>query len=218
MIRQMSNKVYKYLYVNFCPIDMCRFLVIILFRFNGIFYVLGRYIDKWIKIFVDIENKIVEVLPRLRRFSYALTGSVEKGDDLVQSACLRAIEKSSQWKEDTKFDSWIFRIAKNIFTDEWRTQKVKERAFDQIQQEIETNLDYAQLDSYVSLHEVGRAMQKVSQDHKAILMLICVEGYTYKEVSEILDIPVGTVASRVIRARASLFAEIGGLSKDRGDS
>ena len=165
---------------------------------------------------MDIKNKIVEVLPRLRRFSYGLTGSVDKGDDLVQSTCVRAIEKSSQWKADTKFDSWMFRIAKNIFTDEWRTQKVKERVFDQIQQESETYLDHAQLDSYVSLHEVRKAMSRVSEEHRAILMLICVEGYAYQEVSTMFSIPVGTVASRVIRARSSLLIEVNNLNVGGG--
>ncbi len=157
---------------------------------------------------MDIGNKIIEVLPRLRRFAYGLTGSIEKGDDLVQSACVRAIEKSDQWQAGTKFDSWMFRIAKNIFTDAWRTEKVKDRVLSQVQRESETCSDHAQLENHVSLHEVREAMSELSEEHKTILMLICVEGYSYQEVSAILDIPVGTVASRVVRARSALLIEI----------
>ncbi len=157
---------------------------------------------------MDIQDKIVEVLPRLRRFAYGLTGSVERGDDLVQSACVRAIEKSNQWQVGTKFDSWMFRITKNIFTDAWRTEKVKDRVLDQIQQESESSSNHDQLENYVSLHEVRESMSKLSEEHRMILMLICVEGYSYQEASEMLNIPVGTVASRVVRARSALLVEI----------
>jgi RNA polymerase sigma-70 factor (ECF subfamily) len=156
---------------------------------------------------VSIENKIVDTLPRLRKFAYGLTGSIEKGDDLVQSTCVRAIEKSSQWQVGTKFDSWMFRIAKNIFTDSWRKQKVKDRVLEQIKQESDKRLEHDQLDNYVTFCEVREAMNCLSEKHKIILMLVCVEGYSYQESSEILNIPVGTVASRVVRARNALLVE-----------
>ncbi len=156
---------------------------------------------------MSIENKIVDTLPRLRKFAYGLTGSIEKGDDLVQSTCVRAIEKSSQWQVGTKFDSWMFRIAKNIFTDSWRKQKVKDRVLEQIKQESDKRLEHDQLDNYVTFCEVREAMNCLSEKHKIILMLVCVEGYSYQESSEILNIPVGTVASRVVRARNALLVE-----------
>ena len=163
---------------------------------------------------MSIENKIVDTLPRLRKFAYGLTGSIEKGDDLVQSTCVRAIEKSNQWQAGTKFDSWMFRIAKNIFTDSWRKQKVQDRILDQIKHESDKQLEHDQLDSYVSFYEVREAMSKLSEEHKIILMLVCVEGYSYQESSEILNIPVGTVASRVVRARSALLVETG-MSGDK---
>lgn len=156
---------------------------------------------------MSIENKIVDTLPRLRKFAYGLTGSIEKGDDLVQSTCVRAIEKSNQWQVGTKFDSWMFRIAKNIFTDAWRKQKVQDRVLDQIKQEDDKRLEHDQLDSYVSFCEAREAMNRLSEEYKVILMLVCVEGYSYQESSEILNVPVGTVASRVVRARNALLVE-----------
>lgn len=156
---------------------------------------------------MNIENKIVDTLPRLRKFAYGLTGSIEKGDDLVQSTCVRAIEKSNQWQVGTKFDSWMFRIAKNIFTDSWRKQKVQNRVLEQIKQESDKRLENDQLDSYVSFCDVREAMNRLSKEHKVILMLVCVEGYSYQESSEILNVPVGTVASRVVRARNALLVE-----------
>jgi RNA polymerase sigma-70 factor (ECF subfamily) len=101
----------------------------------------------------------------------------------------------------------MFRIAKNIFTDSWRKQKVQNRVLDQIKQESDKQLEHDQLDSYVSFHEVREAMSRLSEEHKIILMLVCVEGYSYQESSDILNVPVGTVASRVVRARSALLIE-----------
>ena len=73
----------------------------------------------------DPRNQIVEFLPRLRRFSHALTGDPDKGDDLVQETCARALSRLDQWEAGTRLDSWMFRIAQNIWFDQRRAHKVR---------------------------------------------------------------------------------------------
>src|SRR5215510_15980700 len=73
----------------------------------------------------EIRSRMVELLPRLRRFAYALTGDLDQGDDLVQEACARALSRVDQFEAGTRFDSWMFRIAQNIWFDRKRAQKVR---------------------------------------------------------------------------------------------
>ena len=73
----------------------------------------------------DPRLQIVDFLPRLRRFSYALTGDSDKGDDLVQETCARALSRLDQWIPGTRLDSWMFRIAQNIWLDQRRAHKVR---------------------------------------------------------------------------------------------
>ena len=73
----------------------------------------------------DPRLQIVDFLPRLRRFSYALTGDSDKGDDLVQETCARALSRINQWEPGTRLDSWMFRIAQNIWLDQRRAHKVR---------------------------------------------------------------------------------------------
>jgi RNA polymerase sigma-70 factor, ECF subfamily len=78
----------------------------------------------------DIRNRMVAALPRLRRFAYALTGSTEQGDDLVQDACLRALSRIDLWQPGTRLDSWMYRIAQNIWLDRLRANKVRGEVVD----------------------------------------------------------------------------------------
>ena len=78
----------------------------------------------------DLRLQIVEFLPRLRRFSHALTGDRDKGDDLVQETCARALSRAEQWKPGTRLDSWMFRIAQNLWLDQRRAHKVRGNTVD----------------------------------------------------------------------------------------
>src|SRR5262245_928904 len=73
----------------------------------------------------DIRRQIVELMPRLRRFAYALAGDRDRGDDLLQETCLRALSRLDQWEHGTRLDSWMYRIAQNIWLDRIRALKVR---------------------------------------------------------------------------------------------
>lgn len=166
-----------------------------------------------------LEQKLVELLPRLRRFAYGLSGSADKGDELLQAACERALAKSGQWRPDSRLDHWMFRIIRNIRIDELRSQNIQKRGMEKISPIYEQAYDgrYT-LESHIAAEEVRQAMRRLSEDHRMILLMVGVEGYAYKEVAEILDIPMGTVTSRLIRARKALLKELseqGGQSETR---
>ncbi len=161
----------------------------------------------------DLRLRIVEFLPRLRRFCHAMTGNRDKGDDLVQETCARALSRLDQWEPGTRLDSWMFRIAQNLWLDQRRAHKVRGNTVD-IDEVYDLPGDdgRAVTESRLTLAEVSQGMALLPPDQQAIIVLICVEGLSYKEAAEVLEVPVGTVMSRLARARRALFekAQIAG--------
>lgn len=153
----------------------------------------------------DIRRQIVQLLPRLRRFSYALTGNADRGDDLVQETCVRALSKLDQWQADTRLDSWLYRIAQNLWFDRIRALKVRGE-----QVEIDSMHDLAGEDgrrvteNRLTLNVVSDAVDRLPPDQKVLIALVCVDGLSYKDAAEILEVPIGTVMSRLARARRAL--------------
>ena len=154
----------------------------------------------------DPRLQIVDFLPRLRRFSYALTGDSDKGDDLVQETCARALSRLDQWIPGTRLDSWMFRIAQNIWLDQRRAHKVRGDSVD-----IDQAYDIAGADGRevteisLTLKEVSKGIAGRPSDQQVLIALVCVDGLSYKEAAEVLEIPIGTVMSRLARARRALY-------------
>lgn len=148
---------------------------------------------------------MLDLLPRLRRFAYGLTGSVEEGDDLVQATCERAIRAIDTWQAGTRLDSWMFRIARNQFLNQMRAAKVRGPHLELADNESQLHVDGASaVESQLTLSAVRRLTARLPEEQRSILMLVCVEGLSYKEVAKILDLPIGTVTSRLARARLTL--------------
>ena len=155
----------------------------------------------------DIRDRMVAVLPRLRRFAYALTGNTEQGDDLVQDACLRALSRIDLWQPGTRLDSWMYRIAQNIWLDRLRANKVRGEVVDIDAMEGIPGPDgRVVVESELTLQAVVAAMGQLSAEQRAMVALVCIEGASYKEAAEIAGVPVGTVMSRLARARRTLNA------------
>ena len=159
-------------------------------------------------------RELIALLPRFRRFAWGLTGSsLDDADDLVQAACERAIARIDQWEPGTRLDSWIFRIMQTIHIDQIRSEARRARHLQTVETVSEASFDGArEAENYLTLAAVRKAINTLSEEQRAVVMLVCVEGYSYKETSEILEVPIGTVTSRLTRARAALQRRVGGMS------
>lgn len=153
----------------------------------------------------DVREQLVGLLPRLRRFAYGLAGHREDADDLVQAACLRALESLDQWKPGTRLDSWMFRIIQNLWIDRLRSRKVRGPVLEADDRSFEPDPNAHRLPEVRSdVGRVGQALAQLSDEHRELIMLVCVEELSYKEAAEVLGLPVGTVMSRLARARLRL--------------
>jgi RNA polymerase sigma-70 factor (ECF subfamily) len=147
---------------------------------------------------------VAGLVPRLRRFGLALTGSRADADDLVQTACERALRRGGQLRDQARLDAWIYGIMRNLWTDEIRARRV--RAHDSLDDALDLpGMDgAAAADGQVMLATVRRCLTRLSAEHRAVLILVCVDGLSYREAADVLAVPVGTVMSRLSRARHDL--------------
>jgi RNA polymerase sigma-70 factor, ECF subfamily len=155
-------------------------------------------------------DQLVALLPRLRRFCMALTRSAEAGDDLAQSTIERALSRINQWHEGTRLDSWMFRIAQNINIDQARAQKTRGVSVDIDELASVSGEDGRDVvESRNALAKAQAAMAKLPDDQRMLIALVAIDGQSYKDAAAILDIPIGTVMSRLARARTAIAAEMG---------
>jgi RNA polymerase sigma factor (sigma-70 family) len=149
-----------------------------------------------------IHTDIAALLPRLRRFARAITYNREDGDDLVQVAVERALSRSEQWEAGTRLDSWIFRIMKNAWIDEVRSRIRRDQVFAPEEAGEHVGDDFAE--AHQQRMAIQKAMSLLSEDHRIVIALVLVDGMAYKEAADVLDIPIGTLTSRLARAREAL--------------
>jgi len=152
-----------------------------------------------------VEAQLIALLPRLRRFALGLTGSRDEADDLVQAACERALTRLHQWQPDTRLDSWMFRIIKTIWIDQWRSDKARGEHvdLDSVQPPTGSNGRHV-TEVQNTLEAVCRAMEQLPEDQRLVLILVSVDGLSYEEAAAVLETPVGTIMSRLARARRRL--------------
>ena len=148
---------------------------------------------------------LIEVLPRLRRFAISLTGSRDRGDDLVQTACAKAMAGRKTWRQETRFDAWIFRILRNAWIDELRRRSAEGQPADLDDHEAAASTDGEALAvNRITLDSVLTAVKALPPDQRDVVVLVCVEEFTYAEVAEMTGVPIGTIMSRLAGARARL--------------
>jgi RNA polymerase sigma-70 factor (ECF subfamily) len=156
-----------------------------------------------------LRRKMVMLLPRLRRFACSLAGEADKGDELVQAACERALGRLSQFREGTRLDSWMYRIIHTLWIDCQRRRKTRESHVRSRQHDPPQNREAPYLTRPVeAMVDIRKAMAVLPDEYRAAISLVVVEGYTYAEAAAILEIPAGTVASRVARARRELNQQL----------
>jgi RNA polymerase sigma factor (sigma-70 family) len=149
-----------------------------------------------------LDTEIAALLPRLRRFARSITFHREDADDLVQVAVERALARSGQWEAGTRLDSWMFRIMKNAWIDEVRSRIRRDRMFAPEEEGEHVGDDYAE--AHQQRLAIQKAISLLSEDHRMVIGLVLVDGLPYKEAAEVLEIPMGTLTSRLARAREAL--------------
>lgn len=153
----------------------------------------------------DVRDRMVELLPRLRRFCYALTSNLDRADDLVQETCVRALASADQWQAGTRLDSWMYRIAQNLWIDRSRAQRTRGETVsvdDALDISAEDGREVTEQRS--TLQAVARAIATLPGDQQLVVAHVCIDGLSYKDTADALNIPIGTVMSRLARARRSL--------------
>ena len=156
-----------------------------------------------------LEREIVELLPRLRRLARVLARAPADADDLVQATMERALVARGQWRPGTRLDSWMYRIMKNAWIDESRARTRQSRMFaPEAAGERVGDEGAAAVESHLAAREVENAMARLPHDQRIAIALVLVEGLSYREAADVLQIPAGTLTSRLVRGRAALLAEL----------
>jgi RNA polymerase sigma-70 factor (ECF subfamily) len=153
-------------------------------------------------------DQLIAVLPRLRRFARGLTGSAVEADDLVQAACERALARQHQFQEGTRFDSWMFRIVQTIWIDQIRARDVRKEDGEIAEERLGSDEPVRRVEARLALDEVRRAVDRLPADQRTALLLVTVDGLSYKEAAEVVRVPVGTIMSRLARARIALQSHL----------
>jgi RNA polymerase sigma-70 factor (ECF subfamily) len=151
--------------------------------------------------------ELAALLPRLRRFGRVITRNVADADDLVQVAVEKALTHAGQWRPGSRIDSWMFGIMKNAWIDEVRARRRRERVHAP-EEAGATAGDSSAAARDIAL-SIGAAMEQLPEEQRMAIALVLVEGLSYKDAAAALDIPIGTLTSRLARGRETLQALLG---------
>jgi RNA polymerase sigma-70 factor (ECF subfamily) len=155
----------------------------------------------------DLSAELVTLLPRLRRFARALTRNPHDADDLVQVALERALARAHHLRPDAALAGWVFGILRHAWIDELRARARSERVF--APEESGQNVGDAGQGAQAERLSVQDAMARLPQDQRLAVALVLIEGLSYKEAAHAMDVPIGTLTSRLARAREALQAMLG---------
>lgn len=142
-------------------------------------------------------------IPHLRRYAVALTGDADVADDLVQDCLERALRKQHQWRRQGSIRSWLFRILYRLCLDHFRrpVQKHVDVSSDVVEAEL---VEQPNQDQRLECSDIEIAISRLPETQRAVLLLAALEGLPYDEIAEIVGAPIGTVRSRLSRARETL--------------
>lgn len=174
----------------------------------------------------DFEVEAIPHMDALYNFALKMTGDSDVADDLLQETYLRAFRFFDKFEKGTNCKAWLFRILKNTFINDYRKEsKSPDKVdYDDIQnfyeniKSSEVKSQHLEEDAFHSLlgDEVTDALQNLAEDFRTVIILSDIEGFTYEEIADFVDIPVGTVRSRLHRARKMLFSNLYKYAEDKG--
>ncbi|MEO1140432.1 MAG: RNA polymerase sigma factor [Pseudomonadota bacterium] len=155
-------------------------------------------------------DSLIALLPNLKRFAMSLCQRQDVADDLVQITAERAFQSRSKFDPSTRLEAWLFRILRNAWIDMVRRNKTRG-----IEIEPTDALDMPSVDGVrdiearLMLDQTNAALQTLVEEQREVIILVCMEEMTYKETANILEVPTGTVMSRLSRARVALAEKLG---------
>jgi len=157
------------------------------------------------------QREVVDLLPRLRRLARAMARDFADADDLVQLCVERALGRRDQWRPGSRLDSWMFRIMKNAWIDETRARTRTSRVIE-LGLEAEHIADgrVATMELRLEASAAERALAELPQDQRLAVALVLIDGLSYREAAEVLEVPMGTLTSRLVRGRMALQARLEG--------
>ncbi len=158
----------------------------------------------------SFDDNLIALLPNLRRFALSLCRRPDLADDLVQLTAERAFAARDRFDPSTRLDAWLFRILRNAWIDHTRRTRTQGTTVD-IDDAPDAGLvdGTKTIEDKLMLRTVETAIANLPTDQRAVMLLICVEDLSYKEAAGILEIPIGTVMSRLARARLALSTTLG---------
>jgi RNA polymerase sigma-70 factor (ECF subfamily) len=155
----------------------------------------------------SFQQELVALLPRLRRFARNLTRSPHDADDMVQIAVERAITRSDQRQPDQRLDGWMFKIVRNAWIDEVRSRRRRDKIF--VEEQAGEHVGSETIEKEATLMSVQAAMLHLPEEQRMAVSLVLIEGLPYKEAAAVLEVPIGTLTSRLARGREALQALLG---------
>ncbi len=158
----------------------------------------------------EFQRELVELAPRMRRFARALATNAADADDLVQTSLERALARREQWRPGTSLRSWVFTMMRNAWIDETRARK-RRGAVTTGPELMEAQPDplSPDLDARREAQGVRDALAALPDPQREAVALVLVEGLSYAEAAEVLNVPVGTLTSRLVRGRLALMERLG---------
>lgn len=153
-------------------------------------------------------NGILALLPRLRRFAAGLSRDAAEADDLCQTTIERALRNHDKWQPGTRLDSWMYRMMRNIWIDEVRARNRRGETFVDEAAGLAVGAPGGQ-EASAALGDIDRALARLPDEQREAVLLVMVEGWSYKEAAAIVGCPVGTLNSRLVRGRDALLALLG---------
>ncbi|MBV7409688.1 RNA polymerase sigma factor [Maritimibacter sp. DP1N21-5] len=156
------------------------------------------------------EELLIAALPKLRRYALSLCRAPDVADDLVQLTVERAIASRNRFAPGSSIDAWLFRILRNAWIDQTRRRRTRGTELDVTEMpEAATQDGDRLLEARMTLRETEAAIATLPVEQQDVLRLVCFEELSYAETAEVLDIPKGTVMSRLARARVALAEKMG---------
>jgi len=151
------------------------------------------------------ETALTALLPRLRRFAHGLARDPAAADDLTQATAERALQARAQWQQGTSLDAWAYRIMRNIWIDTARSRQRRDKVL--APAEAGESVGVAgDAEGKAELHFLMRALDLLPDEQREAVALVMIEELSYREAAAVLDIPIGTLTSRLVRGRQALLA------------